>query len=99
MVVMASKHAFAEFSDGHSFRPGHRNAKYPDSDTPIKAAVNDAREFAKQPKRNGFDVEVGKNLSKSQMRSAFDRWYAKINVGSVALIFFSGYGIPSLRFR
>lgn len=75
------------------------NAKYPDSDTPIKAAVNDAREFAKQPKRIGFDVEVGKNLSKSQMRSAFDRWYAKINVGSVALIFFSGYGIPSLRFR
>lgn len=99
MVVMASTHAFAELSKltGARFALVIGNSRYPDSDTPLKTAVNDAREFAKELKRNGFDVEIGENLSKVQMRSAFDRLYAKINVGSVALIFFSGYGIQSNR--
>jgi hypothetical protein len=49
------------------------NAKYPDSDAPLKDAVNDARELAKELRRDGFDVDVGENLSKDAMRGALGR--------------------------
>jgi len=73
------------------------NAKYPDSDAPLKDAVNDARELAKELRREAFDVDIGENLTKDAMRSAIERLYGKIKPGSVALIFFSGYGIQSNR--
>jgi tetratricopeptide (TPR) repeat protein len=73
------------------------NAKYPDSDAPLKDAITDAQEMAKELRRDRFDVDVGENLSKNAMRSALDRLYGKIKSGSVAVIFFSGYGIQSDR--
>src|SRR5450631_3165507 len=73
------------------------NAKYPDSDTALKDPINDARELAKELQRNGFDVDIGENLTKEAMRSALDRLYGKIKSGSVAVVFFSGYGIQSNR--
>ncbi len=73
------------------------NAKYPDSDAPLKDAIADAQEMAKELRRDGFDVDIGENLSKNEMRNALDRLYGKIKSGSVALIFFSGYGIQSDR--
>ncbi len=73
------------------------NAKYPDSDSPPKDAVKEARDVAKELRRDGFDVDIGENLTKEAMRSALDRLYGKIKSGSVALIFFSGYGIQSNR--
>jgi Flp pilus assembly protein TadD len=73
------------------------NAKYPDSDAPLKNAINDAGELAKELRRDGFDVDIGENLSKNEMRGALDRLYGKIKSGSVVVIFFSGYGIQSNR--
>ena len=73
------------------------NAKYPDADAPLKEPVNDARDVADELKRDGFTVEVGENLTGDGMHRAFDRLYGKIKPGSVALIFFSGYGIQSNR--
>jgi hypothetical protein len=73
------------------------NAKYPDADAPLKEPINDARDVADELKRDGFNVDIGENLSGEAMRRAFDRLYAKIKPGSVALIFFSGYGIQSNR--
>jgi len=73
------------------------NAKYPDADAPLKEPINDAREVADELKRDGFNVDIGENLTGEAMRRAFDRLYAKIKPGSVALIFFSGYGIQSNR--
>lgn len=73
------------------------NAKYPDADAPLKEPLNDARDVADELKRDGFNVEIGENLTGEAMRRAFDRLYAKIKPGSVALIFFSGYGIQSNR--
>jgi hypothetical protein len=73
------------------------NAKYPDADTPLKEPVNDARDVADELKRDGFAVEVGENLTGDGMRRAFDRLYGKIKPGSVALVFFSGFGIQSAR--
>src|ERR1700744_4023346 len=73
------------------------NAKYPDADTPLKEPLNDARQVADELKRDGFTVEIGENLTGDNMRRAFDRLYNKLRPGSVALLFFSGYGIQSNR--
>lgn len=73
------------------------NAKYPDADAPLKEPTNDAREIADELKRDGFTVEVGENLTGDGMRKAFERLYGHIKPGSVALIFFSGFGVQSNR--
>src|SRR6201987_2261911 len=73
------------------------NAKYPDADTPLKEPINDARDVADELKRDGFNVDIGENLTVEAMRRAFDKLYGKIRPGSVALIFFSGFGVQSNR--
>ncbi len=73
------------------------NAKYPDSEAPLKDSLNDARDLAEELKRDGFEVEVGENLTGDGMRRALERLYGKIKPGSVAMLFFSGYGIQSSR--
>src|ERR1700719_4900900 len=73
------------------------NAKYPDADAPLKEPINDARGIADELKRDGFTVEVGENLTGEGMRKAFERLYGHVKPGSVALIFFSGYGVQSNR--
>jgi hypothetical protein len=73
------------------------NAKYPDADAPLKEPINDARDVANELKRNGFNVEVGENLTGDAMRRAFDHLYGRIKPGSIALIFFSGFGVQSTR--
>src|ERR1700729_214252 len=73
------------------------NAKYPDADAPLKEPVNDARSVADELKRDGFAVEVGENLTGDGMRKALERLYGHIKPGTVALVFFSGYGVQSNR--
>src|ERR1700755_1330725 len=86
-----------------SFAAGERyaliigNAKYPDADTPLKEPLNDVRDVADELKRDGFTVEVGQNLTGDGMRPPFARLYGKIKPGSVALLFYSGFGIQSAR--
>src|SRR6202140_4137656 len=73
------------------------NAKYPDADAPLKEPINDARVIADELKRDGFTVEVGENLTGDGMHRAFERLYGHIKPGSIALIFFGGFGIQSNR--
>src|ERR1700741_4088567 len=73
------------------------NAKYPDAEAPLREPINDARDIADELKRDGFAVEIGENLTGDQMRRAFEKLYGKIKPGSVALIFFSGFGIQPGR--
>jgi hypothetical protein len=73
------------------------NAKYPDAEAPLKEPINDARDVAEELKRDGFNVEVGENLTGDAMHRAFERLYGRIKPGSVALIFFSGFGVQSSR--
>jgi hypothetical protein len=105
-LVISSIFSAAIFSAGSiapSFAAGDRyalvigNAKYPDAEAPLKEPINDAREVADELKRDGFSVDVGENLTNEQMRRAFDRLYGKIKPGSVALVFFSGFGVQSSR--
>ena len=46
---------------------------------------------------DGFTVDIGENLTGDAMRRAFDRLYGKIKPGTVALIFYSGFGVQSGR--
>src|ERR1700710_2652323 len=73
------------------------NAKYPDADAPLKEPVNDARDVADELKRDGFNVDVGENLTGDGMRRAFDKLYGRIKPGSVVLVFFSGFGVQAAR--
>jgi hypothetical protein len=90
-------------STAPSFAAGDRyalvigNAKYPDADAPLKEPLNDAREIADELKRDGFNIDIQENLTGDGMRRAFDRLYGKLKPGSVALIFFSGFGVQSNR--
>jgi hypothetical protein len=94
---------FAIASTASSFAAGDRyalvvgNAKYPDAEAPLKEPINDARDVADELKRDGFNVDIGENLTGEGMRHAFDKLYGKIKPGSVALIFFSGFGVQSGR--
>ena len=94
---------FSAASVAPSFAAGERyalvigNAKYPDAEAPLKEPINDARDIAEELKRDGFNVDIGENLTGEQMRRAFERLYGKIKPGSVALIFFSGFGVQSSR--
>jgi lipoprotein NlpI len=73
------------------------NAKYPDADAPLKEPITDGRAVADELKRDGFNVDIGENLTGDGMRRAFDKLYGKLRPGSVALVFFSGFGIQSNR--
>ena len=94
---------FSASSIAPSFGAGDRfalvigNAKYPDAEAPLKEPINDARDVADELKRDGFNVDIGENLTGEGMRHAFERLYGKIKPGSVALIFFSGFGVQSNR--
>jgi len=73
------------------------NAKYPDADAPLKEPINDARDVADELKRDGFNVDIGENLTGDGMRRAFDKLYGRIKPGSVVLVFFSGFGVQAAR--
>jgi lipoprotein NlpI len=85
------------WADGDRFALVIGNAKYPDAEAPLKEPINDAKDIADELKRNGFDVETGENLTGDAMRRALARLYARIKPKSVALIFFSGFGVQSAR--
>ena len=69
------------------------NADYPDGDAALRQSLNDARALADELRRSGFEVQVEENLVKQAMVNAIADFQARINQGSAALIFFSGYGI------
>src|SRR3984893_3095414 len=94
---------FSVTSTAPSFAAGDRyalvigNAKYPDADAPLKEPINDARDVADELQRDGFCVNGGETLTGDAMRRAFDKLSGKIKPGSVALLFFSGFGVQSSR--
>ena len=73
------------------------NAAYPDAGLPLTQPVNNARALAGALKDRGFDVEFGENLTKHAMEQAFETFKSKVQPGSPALIFFSGFGIQAGR--
>src|SRR4051795_3872423 len=96
-LLLAVAPAVPSLAAGERFALVIGNAKYPDAEAPLREPINDARDVADELKRDGFTVDIGENLTGEQMRRAFDRLYAKIKPGSVALLFFSGFGVQSNR--
>ena len=84
-------------ASGEKFALVIGNAKYPDAEAPLKEPINDAHDVAEELKRDGFNVDVGENLSGDAMRRAFDRLYGRVKPDSVVLIFYSGFGVQSAR--
>src|ERR1700742_1906095 len=73
------------------------NANYPDADAPLKQPLQDAHALADELKAVGFDVTIADNQSKQAIRKTLDGFFKKIKPNSVALVFFSGFGIQSVR--
>jgi hypothetical protein len=96
-VLLSVSSALPSLAAGERLALVIGNAKYPDAEAPLREPINDARDVADELKRDGFAVEIGENLTGEQMRRAFERLYGKIKPGSVALLFFSGFGIESGR--
>src|SRR6266700_4379881 len=96
-LIFSASSIAPSFGAGERFALVIGNAKYPDAEAPLKEPLNDARDVADELKRDGFNVEVGENLTGDAMRRAFDKLYGRIKPGSAVLIFFSGFGIQSGR--
>ena len=73
------------------------NARYPDNEFVLSEVSNDAQDVAEELKHDGFVVDRQSNLTADAMRQALDRFYARIERGAVALIFFDGFAIQSNR--
>jgi tetratricopeptide (TPR) repeat protein len=71
------------------------NSVYSGEDTRLKTPANDARDVAEELKSDGFDSELGENLTRETMAAALQRFYEKIRPGGFSVIFFSGIGIQS----
>lgn len=73
------------------------NARYPDNEFVLNEVANDIQDVAQELTRSGFTVDRQANLTGDAMRQALERFYARIERGAVALIFFDGFGIQSNR--
>ncbi len=69
------------------------NGTYAAADSALSAATADARLLADDLRRQHFDVDAKENLGGTDMRRAIDNFLGKIQNGTVALLYFSGYGI------
>lgn len=61
----------------------------------LNNAANNANDLADELKRYGF--VVNKTIELTGDAAGADRFYAEIEEGSVALIFFDGFGVQSNR--
>ena len=73
------------------------NGHYPDAHAPLTQPINDARAISAALRREGFDVDVLENASRSDIDRAVDRLNARIGAESVVMLFFGGYGIQAGR--
>jgi formylglycine-generating enzyme required for sulfatase activity len=73
------------------------NESYPDASTPLSTTIKDARTLAEEFRRSEFEVDLKENVGKEDMQRAIDAFTGKIRSGTVALFYFSGYGIQVAR--
>ncbi len=73
------------------------NARYPDSESPLKEPINDNRAIAEELRRGGFDVEIGENLTREAMQRALAKFLRQTSARFRGTVYFSGYGIQSAR--
>ena len=69
------------------------NANYPDARTPLPTTIRDARTLADEFRRIDFEVDFKENLNKQNMQTAIAAFTGKISNGTVAVLYFSGFGL------
>ncbi|MGN6113943.1 MAG: caspase family protein, partial [Nitrobacter sp.] len=84
LAIAPAAPSFAAENSGSRVALVIGNAKYPDSEAPLKEPLNDVRDVADELKHDGFDVETGQNLTGEAMRLALGRLYSRIKPGSTA---------------
>ena len=73
------------------------NGHYPDANQPLGQSINDARALADVLRRDGFDVDMVEDANRADMTRALTRMKSKLHRDSVALLFFSGFGVQAGR--
>ncbi|HEX3871496.1 MAG TPA: caspase family protein, partial [Pirellulales bacterium] len=71
------------------------NGHYPDASRVLGQSINDARALTAALRHDGFDVDVVEDANKDDMRRAVNRLKSKIHSDTVALLFFSGFGVQA----
>jgi uncharacterized caspase-like protein len=69
------------------------NADYPDANEPLAHPLTDSRAMADELRARGFDVDLLHNAGKEEMQRAAERFKARIRPGTVAMLFYSGFGV------
>jgi formylglycine-generating enzyme required for sulfatase activity len=73
------------------------NSRYPDAQAALPTIAKDGRLLAEELRRGDFDVDLRENLRREDVQATLDAFYAKLNAGAAALIYFGGYGIQVER--
>ena len=71
------------------------NSTYPDADSPLSQMTRDAEGLTSALRKDGFLVDAIDNATRSDMTQAIDHLRARVNLNSVVLVFFGGYGVQS----
>ncbi len=69
------------------------NATYPSAAAPLPSALKDAGSIAEEFRRLKFAVDLKKNLGKEDMQKAIEAFTGRIKKGTIALFYFSGFGL------
>ena len=73
------------------------NASYPGAAAPLPTTISDVRALNAELLRHEFTVDVRENVDKQEMQDVIDAFLAKVRDGTVALFYFSGFGIQVER--
>jgi len=69
------------------------NANYPDASAPLAQPPKSIRAVAEELRHSGFQVDIRENVGREEMQRAIEAFKQKIKPDSVALLFYSGYGL------
>lgn len=61
--------------------------------SPLKNPVNDAEDIAYELERLGFQVQLGRNMTRTEMRIAIRNFGNEIKKGGVGLFYYAGHGM------
>jgi TPR repeat protein len=73
------------------------NANYPSAAAPLPNALKDASSIAEEFRRLKFTVDLKNNLGKEDMQKAIEAFTGRIKKGTIALFYFSGFGLQVSR--
>src|SRR5262245_52214881 len=69
------------------------NGAYVDLAAPLSTTIADARALADELRRGGFEIYLKLNVGKVDMRNAIAEFSTRITPGTIALFYFSGFGL------